>query len=145
MPRLLKFFRSPASTRRLLFACWVRLLWTSARLRLISPAEGQKLLSADLPSRARKSVDRDHNYSAEQICSAIATAARYVPKATCLVQALVAREMLTASGRQVQVRIGVANGADAGFEAHAWVEGEGKILIGGDVDRYTPLPHVTSR
>ena len=63
-----------------------------------------------------------------------------MPRATCLTQALALRSLLAADGRPSALRLGVAR-ERRGFEAHAWLESEGRILIGGgDVQRYTPLP-----
>ena len=39
------------------------------------------------------------------------------------------------------MRLGVAGGPGRAFEAHAWLEHEGRVLIGGPVEaRYVPLP-----
>ena len=65
---------------------------------------------------------------------------RYVPGSTCLVQALAGQWMLLREGYPAQLRIGVSKAE--GFEAHAWVELEGKVLIGGPEEsaRFTPFP-----
>lgn len=53
----------------------------------------------------------------------------YVPKATCLVQALAAQLLLTRHGHMADLQIGVSQAK--GFEAHAWLEFEGRVVLGG--------------
>jgi hypothetical protein len=73
---------------------------------------------------------------------AVAGVSRYVPGATCLTQALAARVLLARRGQQTQLRLGVARSAAGEFQAHAWVEWQGRVVIGGaDAPlRFTPMP-----
>jgi hypothetical protein len=82
----------------------------------------------------------------ERIVWAVEVAARRVPRATCLVRALAAQALLARHGHASQLRLGVARGASRAFEAHAWLEADGRILIGGATrERYVPLPSLDSR
>jgi hypothetical protein len=48
--------------------------------------------------------------------------------------------LLARHGHPALVRIGVVRGEGGGVQAHAWVESEGAVVIGGaELDRYTPL------
>jgi hypothetical protein len=87
-------------------------------------------------------LDRTARPSPERIAWAVRVARRYVPAATCLSQALAVRTLFRRQGYPAQLRIGVTKGERGQLEAHAWVESEGKIVIGGsqDLARYTPLP-----
>jgi hypothetical protein len=59
---------------------------------------------------------------------------------TCLAQSLAAQVLLTRRGYPTLLHIGVVRGEGGQFQAHAWVESEGKIVIGGsDLEHYTPL------
>ena len=73
---------------------------------------------------------------------AVKTASRFVPKATCLTQALVAQIILARRGCATDLQIGVARSEQGSVEAHAWLESDGRVLIGGmtDLDRFTALP-----
>jgi hypothetical protein len=53
---------------------------------------------------------------------------------------------MTLAGHDAEVHIGVAKDAVRGFEAHAWVEHRGAILLGddGDLGRYAPMLALTS-
>jgi len=76
----------------------------------------------------------------DRIAWAIRAVSRYVPKATCLVQALTAKVLLENSGFPTLLHIGVARSEQDRFEAHAWVETQGKVITGDcDLDRYSRL------
>jgi len=63
-----------------------------------------------------------------------------VPAASCLTQALAAHLLLCRRGLTPQLHIGVAKDQRDRLIAHAWVESEGRIVVGGtDLQRYTPL------
>jgi hypothetical protein len=82
----------------------------------------------------------------ERIVWAVGAAGRLVPRTTCLARALAAQALLARRGHASELRLGVAGGAGRVFEAHAWLERDGRVLIGGPVDeRYVPLPAVDSR
>src|SRR5438105_3541857 len=67
--------------------------------------------------------------SPRQLTSLVSVGADYVPRASCLTQALVAQTMLRRHGYQPILKIGVTHGG-ASFEAHAWVECAGEVIIG---------------
>jgi Transglutaminase-like superfamily len=69
-------------------------------------------------------------------------ASRFVPAATCLAQALVTVTLLEREGLPASLRIGVARSVRGKFEAHAWVESGGRVVIGGtraDLSRFTVM------
>ena len=59
----------------------------------------------------------------------------------CLTQALALRWLLQRCGEVVQVHIGVRKNDEGEFAAHAWLEKEGRVLIGGKLSptRYKRL------
>lgn len=59
----------------------------------------------------------------------------------CLVRALAAQVMLGRRGYRTEVKFGVEKDGDGVFGAHAWLERDGRVLIGGGVEpgRYAPL------
>jgi len=69
---------------------------------------------------------------------------RLVPRCTCLVQALVAEQLLTELGYECVVRLGAAKTASGELSAHAWVECEGKVLVGGDVSGFAAFRRADS-
>jgi len=80
------------------------------------------------------------DFSEEYLVWSVAVVSPYVPKTTCLAQALAAQLLLQRAGHQARLHIGVNYGIGGRLEAHAWVESQGRILIGGfDTNRYTHL------
>lgn len=73
-----------------------------------------------------------------------AASRRLLRKNPCLTEALALWGLLRRHGYDSHIRIGVARDQGAELEAHAWVERDGEILIGGEQspDRYVPLPIV---
>lgn len=79
--------------------------------------------------------------SADRVVWAVRTTSRYVPAASCLTQALAAHTLLDRRGLENELRIGVARNERREFEAHAWIEIDGEVVLGelDDLDRYTPF------
>ena len=61
---------------------------------------------------------------------AVSAAARRVPKATCLTQALATHIMLGRRGHRTSLQLGIMKTEAGKFDAHAWVERNGEVLIG---------------
>jgi hypothetical protein len=89
------------------------------------------------------------NSSAEEEATAIArvvqaveTAGRHCPAiATCLTQALAAHVLIGRAGYQSDLRIGITRDDRGKFVAHAWLENNGKVLIGDiGLSNYAPMP-----
>ena len=80
-------------------------------------------------------------FSPERLAWAVQAAARRVPGATCLTQALALHRLLAKAGHASEIRIGVAKGERGSLESHAWVVCDGRVLVGdgGDLARYEPI------
>jgi hypothetical protein len=78
---------------------------------------------------------------ADRIVWAVETASRVIPgMKNCLVQAVAAEAMLIPAGHPCELRIGAAKNGAEELIAHAWIESEGRVVIGEfELDRYTPL------
>ena len=127
MPALKKFLSLDSSERMLLLQTFV-LVWTASTfLRLLPFAIVQKLFVSRVapPGRMhrRPPIDR--------LLWAIAVAGRYVSGTTCLSLALAGRMILNRYGYPARIHIGVAKEHTGSFGAHAWLESEGTIVIGG--------------
>ena len=74
-----------------------------------------------------------------EIALSVTRASTLVPVATCLVQALAGAWLIRRAGGDAVIHFGVAREA-AAVKAHAWLESEGRILIGGGTAAdYLPL------
>jgi hypothetical protein len=73
---------------------------------------------------------------------AVSAAAKRVPRATCLTQALATQIMLGRRGHRTSLQLGLMKSAVGKVNAHAWLERDGKVLIGLDegFERWTRLP-----
>ena len=60
----------------------------------------------------------------------------------CLTEAMATQLLLNRRRLSTYLRIGVARGEQGKLEAHAWIEHEGRILIGNspDDERFSQLP-----
>ncbi len=80
--------------------------------------------------------------SVDFIAWAVTVAGRYTPGgAMCLVKALTTQLLLSRYGYVHRLHIGVAKSATQVFRAHAWVECQGRVVIGklSDLGCFQPL------
>ena len=83
-------------------------------------------------ARSRRRADADLSIRA------VEASGRVVPGSNCLSEGLTAWVLLTRAGRQPMLRVGVAKGRR--LQAHAWVECDGAVVVGGDSgDGFSPL------
>ena len=69
----------------------------------------------------------------------VAAAARFVPCASCLTQALSGQYMLARQGNASKIRIGIERDTGTQLKAHAWLMSGNHIVLGGSIDRFTHL------
>jgi Transglutaminase-like superfamily len=140
--RLFSFFRLSFSDQGLLI---------QAALAVVNAKLAVKTLP--LPT-ARAIVARQQRLAwrvvpvrADRIVWAVEATSRVIPgMRNCLVQAVAAEAMLIQAGYPCELRIGAAKKAPDELIAHAWVESEGRVVIGEfELDRYTPMMPLRSR
>jgi hypothetical protein len=139
MRRLRKFFRLNPSNRKLLFKTW--LLVVAVRLGLwVLPLKHLRRLLSPWTEREPSHFEANRILF-EKLAWIVERASRYVPGArTCLVQALAVQVILARKGYPAGLRLGVSREGAEGIQAHAWVESNGMVVVGGaDLDRYEPL------
>ena len=90
---------------------------------------------------------RSRRFSPDRLAWAVRHSSRLVPAATCLTQSLALQCALTAMGLSSSVEIGVAKEACGKFQAHAWVEHDGRTLLStpAEVLHYSRLLTLPSR
>ena len=133
MQRVKRFLSLSGGERRLLFQALSRLTRTCLKLHLLPRKKWHALLTSRATKRSRQ------RYSEEQIAWAVRAAARYVPTANCLPQALVAKQLLEEQGFAPVLRLGVQDPDEFGLKAHAWVETGGRVVVGEDGQDYQAL------
>ena len=73
---------------------------------------------------------------------AVARVSRHVPHASCLTQALALQLLLARRGWPSRLHLGMGRDAAGTWQAHAWVECEGQVILGenGELGRFRPFP-----
>ena len=95
--------------------------------------------------RVRRYLSRESRVSKNkpsptEIVRLISAVDRRLPGGSCLTRALAVETLLRRHGYDACLRIGVSKNAPSDLQAHAWVESNGEVVIGGDeVDGLTPL------
>jgi len=139
MSAIQKWFKLPSLERRLVLRALP--LVVSVRIGLwVLPWRWSLALTR------RLSVARERRApgTVYEVVQAVVRAAGRVPRATCLTRAIATSVMLGRRGMPASIRFGVARDAGGKFIAHAWVESEGRIVVGGTTSprRYASFPAV---
>lgn len=137
-----RFVRLPPARRSLVVRAWLTVAVYRLALSTL-PFRWVRSFSTFRPRASRATAGRSRDLA--DLSWAVSVVSRRVPRATCLTQALALQNLLAREGRPAELQIGVAKAADGAFEAHAWLESEGRVVIGGgDLERFTPLARVVS-
>ena len=142
MERLNKLLALTSKDRRLLVKAALLLCGIRFAFRLLPFPTLRRAIAKLTPGNGR--LLRPSPTYIDTVVRAVSTASRYVPSATCLNQSLVAKILLVRYGHLSNLHIGVVKGKKGEFQAHAWLECAGRIVIGdsGDLSRYTLLPSI---
>ena len=148
--KLEKFLALSSNDRRLLISALI--LLTAIRLGLvIFPFDKMRyFLSKLIPGHLVSSVTEE--FQSQQIIQrvvwAINASGRHLPiSMNCFPRALATHVLLQRRGIPSEIKIGVARNEDGVFEAHAWVEYRGQVVIGRleDLGRFTTLSHLNEK
>lgn len=130
---------SPPPTDRSLLATAAVLLATSRiALLVLRPAAVRRIVERIAPALPPSGRVEDP----DRIAGAVRTARRRLPLApACLGTAVVAHAMLAAHDHRSDLQIGVAKAGPDDLRAHAWVERDGRVLVGDvpDLARFRRL------
>ncbi|PBB17079.1 lasso peptide biosynthesis B2 protein [Mesorhizobium sp. WSM4313] len=69
----------------------------------------------------------------------VAVAARLVPGASCLTQALAGQYLLARQGSASKISIGIERGTGSELKAHAWLMSGNHIVLGGSIKGFAHL------
>jgi hypothetical protein len=139
MNRLRKFLHLPWPDRLLLIRAALLLGAIRLGLRLLPFQTLCQLLTRLSPNTSMAGgIERG---APNKVAWGVVLASRYLPgRHTCLAQALATQVLLARCGCESNLRIGVAKGAAGRLQAHAWVESQGRVVIGaGQLARYQLL------
>lgn len=139
MKRILRFLSQPYPTKKLLLQS-LSLMFLIRISLWIFPFGWLRWCLARFDSSRGDHKEADWQVINEVI-RAIRTSSRLVPRATCLTQALATRTLLRLRAQDSQLRIGVDKDAEDFLTAHAWIEIDGRIIVGKvpRQERYTVM------
>lgn len=141
MEKLRKLVGLKGADRHLLLRTFLLLSSIRLGLWLLSFQTLQKLLAR--VSQPATSTVKLEPRSIGNIIWAVNLSSRYMPgQVKCLARALTTQVLMKQSDYTAELRIGVAKGESGKLEAHAWIEHQGRVVIGylQDLSRYTPMP-----
>jgi hypothetical protein len=138
MSKLRKFLSLRADEQRLIARCVVLVALVRLSLNCFSLNRVMRGLKRLAGKRKPEPIGEMDFY---RIVWAVSAASKVIPRATCLTQALAAQTLLGRRGTMTQLRLGVRRESGQ-FRAHAWLEWNGKVVIGddGQLSRYSTLP-----
>jgi len=132
-----KFLDLPAQQRQIYAKAFFLLVLVRFGLWILPFRTLQRILEKTFPAPVETNPDAPPS---EPFSRAVHAVSGYVPSATCLAQALTLRAQLAREGICSDLAIGVARDDVSGIAAHAWLEVDGKVVIGGGgMERYTRM------
>lgn len=139
MDRLRRLLGLSWPERRLLAGAFLLVAFVRLGLSVLPFATLRRLLART--RRERRLAEELHAAEVERIEWAVSAAARFVPAATCLTQALATEWLLARIAEPADLRIGVRRAEDGKLMAHAWVVCRGRVVAGRvkGLSRYTVL------
>jgi hypothetical protein len=105
------------------------------------PFQKLRALVAEMGKRPT-STRRRHALPVDRVAWAVRAVSPFVPRASCLTQALAGQVLLDRRGYLTRLRIGVTKRSQEGLEAHAWLECQGQVVLGdhGFLAMYASFP-----
>lgn len=139
-----RFFRLPKAKKRLIIEATGLILFTRFGLYLTSIEKLQSFYQRF--SKGNNYVNHIYRPDKSDIVWAIDTIGQKLFKDdTCLVIAIAGQAQLIHYGIPSKLQLGCLKGEDMSIFAHAWVESDGDVIIGGtesEISKYTPLTDI---
>ena len=137
-----RFADLPRAKRIALFQAAILVVAARVSLKLLPFSVVRRCLAAlAVPRRAaRTPAQAGQRY--RDVVWAVEAVGRHLPSfGTCLTQALTAHVLIGRAGGKSDLRIGVTRNGEGRFVAHAWLEADGVVVIGGgEHQQFTPMP-----
>lgn len=133
MSKINSFFKLSSVRKSLLMKSVIIIILIRLSLLLFSFSNVKKISK----KFSKSNKVQKNKITIEDIIWSVKVASIYVPKATCLIQAITAQILLSRYNHLSKLRIGVMKGQE--FEAHAWVEINDRIVLGESEEKYIPI------
>ena len=126
--------------RRTQFAkIWLNLVLVRIRLSILGYPYFEK--------SPTKLSQRKANVDPKRFAAKVQRAAKFVPGALCLAQAIAAQRGLARLGHETVIRIGVKSDEHTNLVAHAWLLYRDSVILGGsdsELKEYQTMTDITS-
>jgi hypothetical protein len=133
MSKINSFYKLSSLRKGLFIESIILMIFIRLFLSLISFSRVKKI--SDRLSRPNN--NQKDPVTIEDIVWCVQVVSVYVPRATCLTQAITAQILLFRHNHPSKLKIGVYKGEE--FEAHAWLEINNKIVLGKSEQKYIPI------
>jgi hypothetical protein len=133
MSKINTFFKLSFDRKSLFIKNLILIIFIRLSLSLFSFSRVQKV--SEIFSRSN--INQKDVTSIKDIVWSVQAVAAYVPRATCLTQAITAQILLSRHNQQSKLKIGVMK--DEEFEAHAWLEIDDEIILGKSEKEFVPI------
>ena len=133
MSKINSFFKLSSVKKSLLMKSIIMIIFIRVSLSLFSFSNVKNISK----KFSKPNKNQKNKIIIEEIVWSVRVASIYVPKATCLIQAITAQILLSRYNYLSKLKIGVMKGHE--FEAHAWVEINDKIVLGESEEKYIPI------
>ena len=135
MSIILSFIKISSKDKKVAMESFFWVIWIRIMLWLFPFTKVQR--------RVEKRVSQYYNVSnpifyKSKLRIMIMVASKYVPRATCLVQALAGYILFSKHGYNTSIKIGVLT-ENGEFEAHAWLEHDEKVVLGESEKNFTTI------
>lgn len=131
MPKLRIAFALSASDWLLVTKAWMWFGAIEVGLSCMPIQNLLRIIQRQTKLRTRTREKEPLRPTPERVAYCVGLAARmHVLESTCLKKALVLYALLTRQGSDAQLLIGAAKAAKGQLDAHAWLECQGKVLMG---------------
>ena len=121
-----KWVALPSRQKRLLLATVLIVSSVRLGLWLLPTATVLRAVSR----RVEQQAEQNNTDLALHMAHWVARVSRYVPKASCLTQALALQFLLARYGQGSRLQLGIGRDAHGTWQAHAWVEYSGEVILG---------------
>jgi len=133
MNRINSFFKLTNNKKSLIIKSLILMIFIRITITIFSFSINKKI--SKIFSRTNK--NQNDLVTVKDIIWSIYTVSDYIPRATCLTQAITAQILLSRHNHPSKLKIGVTKNDE--FEAHAWLEIDDKIVLGESEQKYVPI------
>jgi hypothetical protein len=133
MNKINSFFKLSSDRKSLFIKSLILIIFIRLSLSLLSFSRVKKISKRiSIPNNNQKDT-----LTIQDIIWSVQAVSPYVPKATCLTQAITAQILLSRHNQQSKLKIGVTKEEE--FEAHAWLEIDDEIILGESEKEFVPI------